>query len=100
MRTIAMVLAAAAGLLLSASVQASPLALPGAAPERASVMLVSGGCGPAYHPRTYRDAYGRLFTECVPNGPPVYAPVRRCAPGWHWRSWVDPYGRVHGRCVL
>ena len=95
MRATAVALAVVCGLtMLSAAVHASPTLAHRSAADPA-VTLAAGGCGPAFHPRTFRDPYGRLVTECVPN-----RPARRCAPGWHLRSWVDPYGRVHGRCAL
>jgi hypothetical protein len=73
----ATVLAAAAifGLLaLPATSQAAPAAIghpsaSGAAP----LVLVRGGCGPGFHPVVWRDRWGRLHRQCVPNrrwGPP------------------------------
>ena len=88
------VLGLAAAVALITPLQASPV-MPNVVPDRGSIIMVEGGCGPYAH----RDYNG----YCRPNGPPqgYYAPgyydggntVRWvCPPGWHFgggRCWPN-----------
>ena len=47
-------------------------ALPAAArppqlPADPAVTMVRGGCGPGWHPQTWRDRWGNWHRRCVPN---------------------------------
>jgi hypothetical protein len=69
MRAAVLGLVAVFGLALAAPVQAAPVAPQGpvsavAAPD---VIFVAGGCGPGWHPRSWRDQWGRWHRRCVPN---------------------------------
>ena len=76
---------------------AAPLA---AAPKMVSpsnITNVAGGCGPGYHPESWRDRYGYWHRRCVPNyrgpgpgygpRPPYGWPEPRGGWGWGWRGY-------------
>jgi len=57
-----------------------------------NIIKVAGGCGPGYHPESFRDRYGYWHRRCVsnygpgPHHPPPYAwPEPRW--GWGWRGY-------------
>ncbi len=54
---------------LPIAAQAAPTALSGlttAAPT-SQIIPIAGGCGPGWHPRSWRDRYGYWHRRCVPN---------------------------------
>jgi len=51
---------------LPAAAGATPAVPPDLAAAR-SVTLARGGCGPGWHPQTWRDRWGNWHRRCVPN---------------------------------
>jgi hypothetical protein len=52
---------------LSAAAGAAPIATPAEAASAAAIVQVRGGCGPGWHPQTWRGRYGHWHRRCVPN---------------------------------
>jgi hypothetical protein len=72
---------------------AAPLAAEPPMPISSNIINVAGGCGPGYHPESWRDRYGYWHRRCVPNYRGGYGPPPHRGPwpeprwGWGWRGY-------------
>lgn len=82
-------LAVAAAPLAASAAPFAPAPTLGSSPY---ITEIAGGCGPGYHPESWRDAWGYWHRRCVPNygggyygGPrsPYYGGWPE--PRWGWR---------------